>query len=1058
MRTGRKSISRKRSCLFEVLESRRLLAIDFTVKAGNWSDPTVWSTGTVPGAGDVATVDFPITITGNATIGTSTAGQTALTIDSSLTIAGGASLTLDGNVVQADGVIVTGDAGGAIVFDSTHAADPATTSWTWQISDGYFTSTNFPELVIQGTATDPFQVESAAGGGNGRFTNGGNYGGGGVDAQYCDFVGIGDASDPAFAPEQEYRSLAFELDNCELIHCGTFSPYSDIDPTASFIVNDCVFIGTLGSTPLSNASVGRTTGAWQITGNDFDSPVTLTLNHDWTISGNTYRAGGFDQYAQAAIPPSPGPFPALAYTLSGPSSALAGVPASYTVSLADGTVSPGVTFTPSAGSVGGTFTPSSVTLTTASPSAAFTYTPAATGPTDLTLAGGGSLFGPPPLAVTVTAPATTYTLTPPATATVLAGAPTDPFTVALAPYHTTAGPVTVTPSDGGAGGKFTPSSLTLTTGSPSATFTYTPADPGAVTISVSSGGALTDPAAVTLDATTAAVATYTWSAPAAGDVTMASGPFTVTLGPGAISGGVVVTPSASNGNGTFSPPSVVLTNSSRSATFTYTPTLWGQRSILLTNNHGLSNPAAVSFVGRVDLGSSGTAPGGDEAPSLGGFNLLANGALSNLAENIQSVPVDPNSSAIIGALGGVNLHVDFSTTTDNGGNSLYGIPINVVSGNQATKTMTVDEYWAESDVNQTTHQAQVPIPADPSIENYYNSSGAPPTAAGLYGDQHMLIAVRDETTGGIDSLWEADGVYSTDGGATWHCASLAEFNLTTGALRPDGDTSADAAGLPITPLLVNYNEVASGAIDHAIRVTITAGMAENLYQWPARSTPYVGNADSGLPMGSRLRLSQAWYDANADNYTGQARVILNAMYNYGLIVADIGGGFYFSGVSDDRWDMSNLLTLQTVPVTAFQVTQIQPGLTVTGPTSGIVGQPVTYTITRNPIDDQNYGVGVYGVEDGVLLQDFSFVALTPATPTGTLTYTPSTPGVHTLSFNMGGLSWVPAPDITFTATSGQWRPPLPAGPPDPDHRHGRPTLRNAFTDHAERGASPARSP
>ncbi len=701
-----------------------------------------------------------------------------------------------------------------------------------------------------------------------------------------------------------------------------------------------------------------------------------------------------------------------------------------------------------------------MTLTTAAPSASFTYTPAATGPADLTLTGGGSLFGPSSQVVIVTAPATTYTLTGPATATVLAGAPTDPFTVAVAPYHILAGPVTITPSDGGAGGTFTPSSVTLTMASLSATFTYTPAALRAVAISVSSGGVLANPAAMTLNATKTAVATYTLSSPAAGAVTMASEPFTVTLGSGAISGSVVVTPSASNGDGTFSPSSVVLTNSSRSATFTYTPTLWGQRSIQVTNNRGLANPAAASFVGRsMIFGSSGTAPGGDETPSLGGFNLLANGALSNLAENIRGATVDPTSPALIGALAGVDLHVDFSTTPNDGGNSLYGIPINVVAGTQATKTMTVDLYYAESDVDQTTHQAQVPIPSNPSIEGYFNPSGAPPTSDPDGSDQHMLIAVRNEATGGIDTLWEADGVYSTDGGATWHCHSLAKFDLTTGALRPDGDGSADAAGLPITPLLVNYNEVASGAIDHAIRVTITAAMAENAYQWPARSTAYVGSNVTGLPMGSRLRLSQAWYDANKDEYTGQARVILDAMYDYGIVVADIGGGFYVGGVSDDRWDMSNLLSLQTVPVAAFELTQIQPGFTVTGPTTGAVGEPVTYTITRNPIDDQNYDANIYGVEDGNLLQDFSGPAsLTPATPSETVTYTPTSPGVHILSFDPGGQSWILPPNITFTATSGQaTATSFQLVSPPQDRWCGRQAVR-CLQRHAKRAPSPAQSP
>src|SRR4051812_17465886 len=108
MRTRKNPVVRRRPCLLEALESRLLMASDITVKSGDWSDPTVWSSGKVPGAGDIATVNFPITITGKATVGTSTAGPTALKINSSLAIADGASLTLEGNAVQANGVVVTG--------------------------------------------------------------------------------------------------------------------------------------------------------------------------------------------------------------------------------------------------------------------------------------------------------------------------------------------------------------------------------------------------------------------------------------------------------------------------------------------------------------------------------------------------------------------------------------------------------------------------------------------------------------------------------------------------------------------------------------------------------------------------------------------------------------------------------------------------------------------------------------------------------------------------------------------------------------------------------------
>ncbi len=284
MRTGRKTRRGESDLVsLEVLESRRLMASDFTVKSGNWSDPTVWSSGTVPGAGDVATLNFPIIITGSATIGTSTAGQTALTINSSLTIADGASLTLEGNAVQANGVVVTGDAGGEILFDSTHATDPSTT-WTWQIGNGYLASTDpadFSGPMIEGTAADPFQVESAAGGGNGRFTSGGIFGAGGINAQYCAFVDIGDASNPAFAPEQEYRSLTFSTwpDREFGVDRGTVGRVEQGDHRSRWPelhrLDD--FLGKVhrhrsGSTPLERIPAWEERPAFgRITGNDFDS-------------------------------------------------------------------------------------------------------------------------------------------------------------------------------------------------------------------------------------------------------------------------------------------------------------------------------------------------------------------------------------------------------------------------------------------------------------------------------------------------------------------------------------------------------------------------------------------------------------------------------------------------------------------------------------------------------------------------------------------------------------------------------------------------------------------
>ncbi len=543
--------------------------------------------------------------------------------------------------------------------------------------------------------------------------------------------------------------------------------------------------------------------------------------------------------------------------------------------------------------------------------------------------------------------------------------------------------------------------------------TYTPSRVGPVTVSVSSGGALADPEGALVSATAAAVSTYTVSGPDRGEVGAASRPFTVTLGPGAVSGAIRVTPTASGGDGTFMPASAVLTNSSRSATFVYTPGRWGPRTVTVANDRGLPEPTPLPFLGMVQLGSSGTAPRGNRAPSFGGFDLLANGYLAELKRDITGDPVDPTSDALI-ALVNYPLHLDFSTTTAKGGNSLYGIPYNIVSGNQPAVPLTITAYQAESD------PGPAPFPATASVEGYYDPAGKPP-ASDPGGDRHILVAVRNETTGGIDTLWEYQTAWTEDGGATWKAHGGARFNIATGEPRPDTHTSADAAGLPILPLLLRYDEVAAGDVGHAIRVSIKDTATRNKYVWPARHTAYSGTATAGIPFGARLRLKKTWYDANKGSFTGQARFVLDAMRKYGLINADITGSApnpYVMGVNDERWDMANLLTLQTVTGSAFEVTALRPGWTITGPSSGPVGRPATFTVTHHPAGDKNFNVNIYlNVDGGTTGLSVTSVPLNDGSRSGTFTYTPAKAGPHTISGAPGGQDWFPPSPLTFTATA-----------------------------------------
>jgi hypothetical protein len=253
--------------------------------------------------------------------------------------------------------------------------------------------------------------------------------------------------------------------------------------------------------------------------------------------------------------------------------------------------------------------------------------------------------------------------------------------------------------------------------------------------------------------------------------------------------------------------------------------------------------------------------------------------------DVSTLPVDANSAnyltAIAGLGGNQKLHADF------GGGGAYGIPYVTVPGTQPLVPVVFGLYGDESD------PGPYPIPLTAPVEGG--------------SDRHVLAVDRDHCK--LYELFTANA--ASDG---WHADSGAVFDLTSNALRPETWTSADAAGLPIFAGLVRYDEVAAGHIDHALRFTVSR--SQRAYLHPA--THYASSStDANLPpMGLRLRLKASF---NVTSYGGQARVVLDALKKYGMIVADNGSNWFISGASDTRWIDTDLDQLKTVPGSAFEV-------------------------------------------------------------------------------------------------------------------------------------------
>jgi hypothetical protein len=306
--------------------------------------------------------------------------------------------------------------------------------------------------------------------------------------------------------------------------------------------------------------------------------------------------------------------------------------------------------------------------------------------------------------------------------------------------------------------------------------------------------------------------------------------------------------------------------------------------------------------------------------SLNGFIPFPSDNLWN--QNIFNSPVDPNSDAIIDFIGSSTpLHPDFGAGLYDG--QTMGIPYVVISGTPFV-TIHFTAYGDESD------PGPMPIPANAPIE------GAPNPGD---GDRHVLVLDRDNCW-----LYEMYSSYRQKNDS-WNAASAAVWDLLNDEQRPYTWTSADAAGLSVFAGLARYDEVASGQIQHALRFTLQNSLeafTPPASHWAPNST----NPDAA-PMGMRLRLKSSF---DISSFPPQSKVILAALQQYGMIMADNGSSMFITGDPDNRWNNNDLASLKTVPASEFEVILMDPLYTPnnvpTGPApliSNFTASPATIT-------------------------------------------------------------------------------------------------------------------
>lgn len=281
-----------------------------------------------------------------------------------------------------------------------------------------------------------------------------------------------------------------------------------------------------------------------------------------------------------------------------------------------------------------------------------------------------------------------------------------------------------------------------------------------------------------------------------------------------------------------------------------------------------------------DSTASTSASAPDRVPTVAGCAVLP--STSWWHARVDRLPVERHSAAWLAAMSPTRrLHPDFGGP--------YGIPVTVVSGSHPRVSVRFG-YAEESD------RVGYPLGSDTRIEG----------GAAAEGDRHAIIVDRDRCR-----LYETWSTRRTASG--WTAGSGAVWSLTSNRLRPDGWTSADAAGLPILPGLLRWSEVRDGTIDHAIRFTTDVTARRHL--WPGRHDAGSTDSPDAPPMGARFRLRA---DYEASGLGVYARRVVRAMKVYGLVLADNGSPWFFQGEQSGRWPDALVEQLKTIPASAFE--------------------------------------------------------------------------------------------------------------------------------------------
>jgi len=363
--------------------------------------------------------------------------------------------------------------------------------------------------------------------------------------------------------------------------------------------------------------------------------------------------------------------------------------------------------------------------------------------------------------------------------------------------------------------------------------------------------------------------------------------------------------------------------SARQLTATGTASAVGIYAISVSNpNPGQSTSSSINLqVTSTTQASACSGMAVGAGASLNGFRPFPADNAWN--QDISTAAVDPNSASYINFIGTtVPIHPDFGSGEYQG--SYMGIPYSVVDSSQSPVNIIFNAYGDESD------PGPMPIPANANIEGYPN----PGT-----GDRHVLVLDNNNCW-----LYELYGS-SVNSDGSWNAASAAVWDLQNYTQRPLTWTSADAAGLPIFPGLIRYDEAASGQIAHAIRFTLQHSVAA--FVAPATHWASNSSAQFAAPMGMRLRLKSS-FDISSFSATNQ--VILTALKQYGMIMADNGSSMYLGGAPDDRWSNDDLHNLTTLTASDFEVVALGTVYTSANVPTGSAPTISSFTAsTSNPV-------------------------------------------------------------------------------------------------------------